>query len=158
MPSLPLDDENLPLYTVGQVAAALRVQHAFLRRLDDFGVVSPSRSSGGQRRYTRQEVTVVAYVQRLAEDGMTLAAIRRVLRLEGHIRQLEDQILRLENQVRELEAERAGLRAAVDERDQLVARLRPFSESGGTPIRASRPRMRPDPRRDRGAGESGQPA
>ena len=53
MPSLPIDDENLPLFTVGQVAAMLEVQHAFLRRLDEFRVVRPSRSAGGQRRYTR---------------------------------------------------------------------------------------------------------
>ena len=70
MPSLPIDDENLPLFTVGQVATTLEVQHAFLRRLDEFGVVRPSRSAGGQRRYTRHEVTRVAYVLRLVEDGL----------------------------------------------------------------------------------------
>jgi MerR family transcriptional regulator/heat shock protein HspR len=107
---LPIDDENLPLYTVGQVAATLEVQHAFLRRLDEFGVVTPSRSAGGQRRYTRHEVTVVAYVLRLVEDGMTLAGIRRVLDLERRIRELED--------------ERDELRAAVAERDARLARLR----------------------------------
>jgi MerR family transcriptional regulator/heat shock protein HspR len=80
---LPFDDENLPLFTVGQVAQMLEVQQAFLRRLDDFGVVSPSRSSGGQRRYSRTEVTIVRYVSQLADEGMTLAAIRRVLELEA---------------------------------------------------------------------------
>jgi MerR family transcriptional regulator/heat shock protein HspR len=110
MPQLPIDDENLPLYTVGQVAATLEVQQAFLRRLDEFGVVTPSRSAGGQRRYTRHEVTIVAYVLRLIEDGLTLAAIRRVLQLE--------------NRVRELEAERDELRAAVADRDALLARVR----------------------------------
>jgi MerR family transcriptional regulator, heat shock protein HspR len=110
VPSLPIDDEDLPLFTVGQVATTLEVQHAFLRRLDEYGVVSPSRSPGGQRRYTRHEVTIVAYVQRLVEDGLTLAAIRRVLELE--------------HRVRELEAERVSLQAALDERDELIARLR----------------------------------
>jgi MerR family transcriptional regulator/heat shock protein HspR len=117
VPSLPIDDENLPLYTVGQVAATLEVQHAFLRRLDEFGVVRPSRSAGGQRRYTRHEVTTVAYVLRLVEDGLTLAAVRRVLELEDQLRQMKDR-------VRRLEAERDGLRAAVAERDALVTRLR----------------------------------
>ena len=40
---LPFDDETLPLFTVGQVAQMLEVQQAFLRRLDEFGVVRPSR-------------------------------------------------------------------------------------------------------------------
>jgi DNA-binding transcriptional MerR regulator len=112
VPSLPIDDENLPLFTVGQVAATLEVQHAFLRRLDEYGVVRPSRSAGGQRRYTRHEVTKVAYVLRLVQDGLTLAAIGRVLQLEAR--------------VRELEAERDDLRSALDERDALIADLRPY--------------------------------
>lgn len=126
MPSLPIDDEDVPLFTVGQVAATLEVQHAFLRRLDEFGVVSPSRSAGGQRRYTRREVTVVAYVQRLAEDGLTLAAIRRVLQLEDRVRQLEAERDRLRARLDELEAEREALSAALSERDALLARASSF--------------------------------
>jgi MerR family transcriptional regulator, heat shock protein HspR len=107
--SLPLDDENLPLFTVGQVSAMLEIQQAFLRRLDEHSVVRPSRSSGGQRRYTRREITVVQYVVELVNDGMTLAGIRRVLELETRVRRLE--------------AERNALLAAVAERDRLLAEL-----------------------------------
>jgi len=89
VPSLPLDDENLPLFTVGQVSVMLEVQQAFLRRLDEFGVVRPSRSDGGQRRYTRREITVVQYVVELAGEGMSLAGIRRILQLEAQVRELE---------------------------------------------------------------------
>ena len=135
MPSLPIDDENLPLYTVGQVAATLDVQHAFLRRLDEFGVVRPSRSAGGQRRYTRHEVTTVAYVLELVSDGLRLAAVRRVL-------ELEEQVRRLEERIRELEAEREDLRAAMGEPDARVVRRQPFG-------RLMQPGSRggPDPRR-----------
>ena len=86
---LPLDDENMPLFTVGQVAEMLEVQQAFLRRLDEFQVVRPSRSAGGQRRYSRSEMVVVRYVVQLIDDGMTLAAVRRVLQLEARVRELE---------------------------------------------------------------------
>jgi MerR family transcriptional regulator/heat shock protein HspR len=106
---LPFDDENLPLFTVGQVAEMLRVQQAFLRRLDEFGVVRPSRSPGGQRRYSRTEITIVQYVAELADEGMTLAAIRRVLKLE--------------ERVKALEAERDELLAALAERDERLASL-----------------------------------
>jgi MerR family transcriptional regulator, heat shock protein HspR len=99
VPSLPLDDENRPLFTVGQVSEMLEVQQAFLRRLDEFEVVTPSRSAGGQRRYTRNEIVVVRYVVELVDGGLTLPAIRRVLQLEAR--------------VRELEVERDALRAAL---------------------------------------------
>jgi MerR family transcriptional regulator/heat shock protein HspR len=100
MASLPLDDENMPLFTVGQVAEMLEVQQAFLRRLDEFHVVKPSRSAGGQRRYSRNEIVIVRYVTELIDGGLTLAAVRRVLQLEAR--------------VRELEAETAALRAELD--------------------------------------------
>lgn len=107
MPMTPFDDENLPLFTVGQVSAMLEVRQAFLRRLDEHGVIRPSRSGGNQRRYTRREITLVQYVTRLADEGMTLAAIRRVLELE--------------QRVRELEAECDTLRAALAEQRQRSA-------------------------------------
>jgi MerR family transcriptional regulator, heat shock protein HspR len=89
MATLPLDDANRPLFTVGQVSEMLQVQQAFLRRLDEFAVVSPSRSAGGQRRYTRNEIVVVRYVVELIDDGLTLPAVRRVLELEARVRELE---------------------------------------------------------------------
>ncbi len=113
---LPFDDENLPIFTVGQVAQMLEVQQAFLRRLDEFGVVCPSRSAGGQRRYSRTEVTVVRYVAQLADEGMTLAAIRRVLELE--------------HQVARLVAERDALLDALAERDRMLLALTRLESQG----------------------------
>ena len=100
MPPLPIDDENLPLFTVGQVSVMLEVQQAFLRRLDQKGVVSPSRSEGKQRRYTRREVTVVQYVVQLADQGVSLAGIRRILQLEAQVRELEHECAALRAQLR----------------------------------------------------------
>ena len=88
VPSLPFEDEDLPLFTVGQVSGMLEVQQAFLRRLDEFGVVRPSRSDGGQRRYSRREVVTVQYVVRLSSEGVTLA----VARLRQECAELRDRL------------------------------------------------------------------
>ena len=104
MSSLPFEDEDLPLFTVGQVSGMLEVQQAFLRRLDEFGVVRPSRSGGGQRRYSRREIVTVQYVVRLTGEGMTLAAVRRILELETQVRDLELQVAELQAQLRRYEA------------------------------------------------------
>ena len=104
MSSLPFEDEDLPLFTVGQVSGMLEVQQAFLRRLDEFGVVRPSRSGGGQRRYSRREIVTVQYVVQLTSEGMTLAAIRRVLELEAQVRDLELQVAELQAQLRRYRA------------------------------------------------------
>ncbi len=104
MSPLPLDDANMPLFTVGQVSEMLEVQQAFLRRLDEFRVVRPSRSAGGQRRYTRNEIVAVRYVVELMDDGLTLSAVRRVLQLEARVRQLEAERDELRAQIARLSA------------------------------------------------------
>jgi len=111
MAPLPLDDENMPLFTVGQVAEMLEVQQAFLRRLDEFHVVRPTRSAGGQRRYTRNEIIIVRYVAELMDDGLTLAAVRRVLQLEARVRELQAE-------TEALRAELARLRVAEQQRNR----------------------------------------
>jgi len=88
----PFDDEHAPLYGVGQVAAMLEVQAAFVRRLDTEGVVRPQRTSGGQRRYSQAEVLQVQHVSEMAGEGMSLAGIRRILELEGEIARLEAEL------------------------------------------------------------------
>jgi MerR family transcriptional regulator, heat shock protein HspR len=85
MAPLPFDDENAPLFTVGQVAEMLAIKRAFLRRVDDLQVVSPQRTAGGQRRYTRYEIRVIQQVVSMADEGITLEAIRRIIELERQL-------------------------------------------------------------------------
>jgi len=89
---LPFDDDHAPLYSVGQVAEMLGVQPAFLRRLDTEEVIQPSRSEGGQRRYSRAEIAQVQHVSTMADEGMTLAGIRRILVLEAEVAGLRRQL------------------------------------------------------------------
>lgn len=89
---LAMDDPTAALYSVGQVAAMLGLQHAFLRRLDGEQVVSPSRSPGGQRRYSRNEVEAVDRVATLMDDGMSLASIRHIIALEAEVADLRRQL------------------------------------------------------------------
>src|SRR5579859_7794469 len=93
------------MFTVGQVSGMLEVQQAFLRRLDEFGVVRPSRSNGGQRRYSRREVVTVQYVIRLTSQGVTLAGIRRILELETQVARLEQECAELRGQLARLQGE-----------------------------------------------------
>lgn len=103
MPKLPFDDEHAPIYSLGQVADMLQVQQAYLRRLDQHDVVTPSRSDGGQRRYSRHDILTVQHVTRMADEGMTLIAIRRILELESEVARLREELSRARAQAREAE-------------------------------------------------------
>ncbi|TYB68379.1 MerR family transcriptional regulator [Nonomuraea sp. PA05] len=103
MPNLPFDDEHAPLYSLGQVAEMLQVQQAFLRRLDQHDVIRPSRSSGGQRRYSRRDIIVVQHVTRMTQEGMTLIAIRRILELEHEVAVLRRELKKAHARLRDQE-------------------------------------------------------
>jgi len=120
----PFDDENVPLYTVGQVADMLSLKQAFLRRIDELQVVSPQRSAGRQRRYTRVEIRVIRQVATMADEGMTLLAIRRIIELEQRLAEVARQRDDLAARLSVVSAERMRLarqladllqRAATDE-------------------------------------------
>ena len=96
MPPLRLDDHDAPLYTVGQVASLLGVPTAYLRRLDSERVVEPSRTDGGQRRYSRNEIHRAERVIELAGQGVTLNGITRILALEVEVAALRRQVAALE--------------------------------------------------------------
>jgi DNA-binding transcriptional MerR regulator len=105
----PFDDENIPLYTVGQVADMLSLKQAFLRRIDDLQVVSPRRSAGRQRRYTRIEIRVIQQVATMADEGMTLPAIRRIIELEQQLAEVARQRDELAARLSEVSSERMRL-------------------------------------------------
>jgi DNA-binding transcriptional MerR regulator len=105
----PFEDEDIPLFTVGQVAQMLAVKQAFLRRVDDLQVVSPQRSAGRQRRYTRVEIRVIQRVVTMADEGMTMPAIRRIIELEQQLTEVVRQRDDLAGRLAEVTAERDGL-------------------------------------------------
>lgn len=103
------EDENIPLFTVGQVAEMLAVKQAFLRRIDELQVVTPQRSAGRQRRYTRVEIRVIQQVASMAGEGMTLPAIRRIIELESKLAEVAAQRDELAARLHQVSSERARL-------------------------------------------------
>jgi len=105
----PFEDEDVPLFTVGQVAQMLSLKQAFLRRVDELQVVSPQRSAGGQRRYTRIEIRVIRQVASMADEGMTMTAIRRIIELEQQLAEVVRHRDELATRLSEAAAERSRL-------------------------------------------------
>ena len=121
----PFEEENVPLFTVGQVADMLSLKQAFLRRIDDLQVVSPQRSAGRQRRYTRVEIRVIRQVATMADEGMTLPAIRRIIELEQALAEVARQRDELAARLAEVSAERRRMA------HQLSLLLRQDNAGGG---------------------------
>ena len=99
-------DDDAPVFVIS-VAAELAGMHAqTLRQYDRLGLVSPSRTRGGGRRYSTRDVELLREVQRMSQEGVSLAGIHRILELENHVEVLRN---RVDELAAELEATRAAL-------------------------------------------------
>jgi DNA-binding transcriptional MerR regulator len=84
---------------MGQAAELLEVQPAFLRSLDAAGVLTPYRSGGGHRRYSRRQLAVAARMRALFDEGLNLDAATRIVSLENELADARAQIAELERRV-----------------------------------------------------------
>ncbi|GAA1226944.1 hypothetical protein GCM10009676_06330 [Prauserella halophila] len=94
-----LDDEHRPTFTTGQAADLLGVEQPFLRSLDTAGVVSPERSGGGHRRYSRHQLGRASRMRTLFDEGMNLQAAQRILALEHELDEARREIAALRTQL-----------------------------------------------------------
>jgi DNA-binding transcriptional MerR regulator len=73
-------ESGRPLFSIGAVARMLDLTAATLRTWEArYGLVTPERSGGGQRLYSRDQVEQLRYVRRQVEAGCRPAEAHRLL-------------------------------------------------------------------------------
>jgi DNA-binding transcriptional MerR regulator len=80
-----LDDEDFPAYTMGRAAELLGTTPGFLRSLDEAKLITPQRSEGGHRRYSRYQLRLAARARELVDNGTSLEAACRIIILEDQL-------------------------------------------------------------------------
>jgi MerR family transcriptional regulator/heat shock protein HspR len=75
------------------VAAELAGMHPqTLRIYERRGLVNPARTQGGNRRYSDADIELLRRIADLAEQGMNLEGIRRVMELEAENERLRTEL------------------------------------------------------------------
>jgi MerR family transcriptional regulator, heat shock protein HspR len=98
------------------VAAELAGMHPqTLRIYERRGLVNPARTRGGNRRYSDADIETLLRIAQLADQGMNLEGIRRVMELEFENARLRDELRNAR-----LAAENATLDAERRQRRDLV--------------------------------------
>jgi MerR family transcriptional regulator/heat shock protein HspR len=88
------------------VAAELAGMHPqTLRIYERRGLVRPARTQGGNRRYSDADIEILQRISELAEQGMNLEGIRRVMELEAENARLRDELDRTRMAAAQAEAE-----------------------------------------------------
>ncbi|MFF7360075.1 MerR family transcriptional regulator [Streptomyces sp. NPDC008125] len=91
-----LDDDDYPAYTMGRAAEMIGATPAFLRALGDARLITPLRSEGGHRRYSRYQLRVAARARELVDSGTPVEAACRIVILEDQL----EEALRLNEELR----------------------------------------------------------
>ncbi|MEV0647742.1 helix-turn-helix domain-containing protein [Phytomonospora sp. NPDC050363] len=80
-----LDDDDYPAYSMGRAAELAGVTQAFLRSLGGADLISPQRSSGGHRSYSRYQLRLARRARELVDRGTPLEAACRIIILEDQL-------------------------------------------------------------------------
>ncbi|MFE0509734.1 MerR family transcriptional regulator [Streptomyces sp. NPDC058964] len=91
-----LDDDDYPAYTMGRAADVLGTTPAFLRAVGEAGLITPLRSEGGHRRYSRRQLRIAARARELVGQGTPIETACRIISLENQL----DDALRLNREIR----------------------------------------------------------
>ena len=84
-----LDDDDYPAYTMGRAAEMLATTPAFLRALGEHRLITPLRSEGGHRRYSRYQLRIAARARELVDQGTPIEAACRIIILEDQLEEAQ---------------------------------------------------------------------
>ena len=91
-------DANQAVYVIS-VAAELTGMHPLtLRMYERKGLLDPSRTSGGSRRFSERDLERLRHIQELTATGLNLEGVRWVLQLEAEVSRLRDELEAARNQ------------------------------------------------------------
>ena len=99
------NDDRRALYVISVAAELAGMHPQTLRIYERKGLLTPARTTGGNRRYSDADIAQLLRITELAATGMNLEGIR-------HVMALEVEVVRLRSEVEQL---RQGLMHAITE-------------------------------------------
>lgn len=149
------DDGDAPVYVISVAAELADLHPQTLRAYEREGLLTPARTEGGTRRYSRRDVERLRFIRTLTQDeGLNLAGVRVVLDLGEKLEGARRRIGELEEMVRVL-AERIEERPRGDRFEIVKApptgvevhpRGRRTGQRGSSPVQRARPVPPPEMR------------
>ncbi len=90
-----MTDRTRGVFAISVAADMVAMQIQNLRVYERRGLVDPDRTDGGTRLYSPDDIDRLHRIRELLADGLNLAGIAQVLRLEDRVRRLEAEVGRL---------------------------------------------------------------
>jgi len=119
-----MSEANRAVFVISVAAELAGMHPQTLRIYERKGLVDPSRTPGGTRRYSQEDIDRLQLIQDLTSQGLNLEGVRRVLALQEENRQLKAKLNRLREHVVEVEhrAQRLVDDARRSQRHEIILR------------------------------------
>ena len=85
-------DANRAVYVISVAAELTGMHPQTLRIYERKGLLDPTRTSGGSRRFSESDLARLRRIQELTSTGLNLEGVRRVLEFEAEVRQLQAEL------------------------------------------------------------------
>ena len=123
--SMPSHDRGRAVYVISVAAELIGAHPQTLRNYERGGLLDPSRTAGGSRRFSEADLDRLRRIQSLVNEGLNLEGVRRVLRLEDEVAKLQRELVAQDARARaEIEAERRSHRREIVPLNQAPALYR----------------------------------
>ena len=90
-----MSNNDRAVYVISVAAELAGMHPQTLRIYERRGLVSPARTTGGNRRYSEADIARLRRISELASTGMNLEGIRHVMSLEEEVARLRAEVDRL---------------------------------------------------------------
>jgi len=94
-------DANQAVYVISVAAELTGMHPQTLRIYERKGLLDPSRTSGGSRRFSERDLERLRHIQELTSTGLNLEGVRRVLQLEAELARLRAELAEARTQALE---------------------------------------------------------
>src|ERR1039458_2407882 len=99
------DRATRAIYVISVPAELSGVHPQTLRIYERKGLLDPSRTSGGSRRFSEHDLERLRHIQELTSTGLNLEGVRRVLQLESELSRLREELVQAREQALDAVAE-----------------------------------------------------
>lgn len=95
------DRQSRAVYVISVAAELTGVHPQTLRVYERKGLLDPSRTSGGSRRFSDEDLDRLRHIQSLTSAGLNLEGVRRVMELEAEVARLQQELAATRAEARE---------------------------------------------------------
>ena len=93
------NDDSKAIYFISVASTLSGIHQQTIRTYEQKGLIKPSRTGGGTRRYSQEDIDKLIQIQNLSQRGINLDGIKIIYEMKDKIEELQNKIIYLENEI-----------------------------------------------------------